>query len=116
MNRGNELNAEKMITENPGKSPPRQSQTKVALKETNLFEGHFFFSPQAEIFMEQEGEEELLLKKCLFEAESCSKKGFQMTKQRIRLINWPVTFSGRVVLSSLFLSTRRRGEASCIHY
>lgn len=50
MNRGNELNAEKMITENPGKSPPRQSQTKVALKETNLFEGHFFFPSSRNIY------------------------------------------------------------------
>ena len=54
MNRGNELNTEKMITENTGKSPQRNSHKEVALKETHLFEGHIFFSFQAETFTEQQ--------------------------------------------------------------
>lgn len=45
MNRGNELNTERMITENTGKSPQRNSHTEVALKETHLLEGHIFFFP-----------------------------------------------------------------------
>lgn len=66
MNRGNELNPEKMIAGNAGPSAPRNAHAEVTLQETNLFEGHVFaLEPKHLRAVMQEG---IASKKYLLEA------------------------------------------------